>query len=430
MSRLNLIRLLRGTVVFIFIFSIFNDNLLVDIFGENVLKGIFLIFIVLNLKRFYINIMNWKMLSHIMSFFIFLILTYFVMLINFSGVEKLFENSLLWISMLAIVLYFINYDLHEVLYMIWVSLMVSSLHAFFTDPISRWTFRRTGGTGDPNEFAAQLLAALPIAVYLFKISKNLVYKIIIITVSVCTFFYSLLMAGSMSSFLVLGFMIPLVLIRYLSLSFTKSLVVIAIGFLLFITSLLVFEEQLENTEAIKNMLGRTEETGTAYTRFNSWKAGINMFIDKPVLGVGMREYAEYSPRYSKTFLSEDSVAPHNIFIELLAESGIIVFVSFLVFLFDLLSKYFNEIRRSDYFWIYLSFVSYVLMGLTIGMTYNKFFWLAIALLMNVHRIIREKPATEIVEIHNFASRILSAEARAGEAQGNGIAEGKLLKGRH
>ncbi|MGE5431533.1 MAG: O-antigen ligase family protein [Syntrophomonadaceae bacterium] len=436
MSRLNILRLLRGGVVFIFVFSIFNDNLLVDYFGENALKAIFLLFILFNLRRLYLNLLNWNMLRFIMPFFVFLMLTYFIMLINFSGFERLFENSLLWISMLVIVIYFINYDLHELLYMIWVSLLISCLYAFISEPISQWTFRKTGGTGDPNEFAAQLLAVLPVSVYLFSINKNMVYKIIILSVSFPIFIYSLFIAGSMSSFLVLGFLLPVVLIRYLSLSFTKSLIVMGLGLLMFIISLLVFQEKLENTEAVQNMLGRTQETGTAQTRMNSWKAGMNMFIDKPFLGVGMREYAEYSPMYSKTFLSSDSVAPHNMFIEVLAESGIVVFMAFVIFLIDLLSKYFYEIRRSDYFWVYLSLLAYVLMGFTLGITYNKFLWLSVAAVMNVHRVLRAGPETEAETTHNFARRIINLQEEKASGQiaieekqlQEKIYKGKLLNG--
>ncbi|MGE5351596.1 MAG: O-antigen ligase family protein [Acidobacteriota bacterium] len=426
MSRLNITGILRSAVVFIFIFSIFNDNLLVDTFGENALKGIFLLFIIANMRRLYQNLLNWKVLRHIKPFFIFLMLTYFLMLINFSGFERLFENSLLWISMLVIVIYFINYDLNEVLYMVWVSLLISSFYSFISEPISQWTFRRTGGTGDPNEFAAQLLAVLPVSVYLFSVNKNPVYKIVLLSLSFLVFVYALFLAGSMSSFLVLGFLIPVVLIRYLSLSFTKSLIVIGLGFLMFLVSLLVFQEKLENMEAVQNMLGRTQETGTAQTRMNSWKAGVNMFIDKPLLGVGMREYAEYSPRYSKTFLSSDSVAPHNMFIEVLAESGIIIFMSFVIFILDLLSRYFNEIRRSDYFWIYMSLLAYVLMGFTLGITYNKFFWLSVALVMNVHRILRTVPETMVVEEpQNFARRIMDLDED--NRTGKSIAKEKLLQ---
>ncbi|MCU7495105.1 MAG: O-antigen ligase family protein [Ignavibacteria bacterium] len=406
MSRLNLLRLFRGSIVFIFVFSIFNDNLLVDIFGENVLKGIFLLFIVVNLRRLYLNILNWRMLRNIVPFFIFLILTYFIMLINFAGFERLLENSFLWISMLVIVVYFINYDINEVVYMIWASLIISSIYAFFSQPISEWTFRKTGGTGDPNEFAAQLLSVLPLSVYLFTVIKSMVYKTIVICVSLAVFIYALFIAGSMSGFLMLGFLIPVVLIRFMSLSFTKSLMVIGLGLLMFMISLLVFQEKLENTEAVQNMLGRTQETGTAQTRLNSWKAGINMFIEQPFLGVGMRQYAEYSPKYSKTFLSSDSVAPHNMFIEVLAESGIIVFIAFVIFLIDLMSRYFNEIRRSSYFWLYLSLLAYILMGFTLGITYNKFMWLSVAILMNVHRIFRTSPENEAEEDRSFTRKII------------------------
>ncbi|MGE5401189.1 MAG: O-antigen ligase family protein [Ignavibacteriales bacterium] len=390
MFRLNFKKAFNSLFVFLFIFSIFNDNFLVDHLGENALKGIFLVFILVNIPKLYRNAMNWKMLGEQKWFFVFLALNYFVMIFNPGNGDRLFENSLLIISMLVVVVFFIDYDLKLLLYMNWFTLMVSALICFFNSPISEWTFRKTGGTGDPNEFAAEMLSFLFLSVYLYTQNKNLIFIIL----SSLGFLYSIMFAASMSSFLVLGIMALLILIRYMSMSFTKSLVATSMSLMVAILLLMIFQEKLESTETVSNLLGRTEQTGTAFTRFNSWKAGLNMFVDKPLMGVGMRMYAENSPKYSSVYLSEDSVAPHNLFIELIAECGIIIFLAFMIFLYDLMSKYFRIIVHTKYFWLYMSLVAYLLMGLTLGVTYNKFLWLSIAMLMNIQHLLHMEALEE------------------------------------
>lgn len=380
----RLFNIISSSVVFIFVFSIYNDNFTVDYLGANSLKAIFLVFILFNIYRITRNLMDRDLIKDLIPFLVYFLLTFFVMLMNPpTGEEqgaKLFENIMLLASMLFIILFFINYDLMKTLYFIWGALIVSAIVAFFNSPISRWTFRKTGGTGDPNEFASQMVSLLFISIFLFRKNKNIYFIII----SVIAIGYSILYAGSMSSFIVLFLLGVFLLIRFLSLSFVKSLIITSVVTVSLITGMIIFQEQIESVEVINNLLGRTEETGTAYTRFHSWSAGLRMVADHPLLGVGMRQYGAYSPKYSTVFLAEDSVAPHNILIEIISETGVLVFFAFLLFLFNLLSKYFGTIVHSDYFWLYLAVVAYLLMGLTIGITYNKFFWLTIAVLMRVH----------------------------------------------
>ncbi|MDP4195037.1 MAG: O-antigen ligase family protein [Bacteroidota bacterium] len=384
MNLSKLFNIVSSAIIFAFVFSIYNDNFLVDYLGSNSLKAIFLLFILFNLLRISRNLFDRETMMELIPFLVFFLGDFFNMLINPPVGEeqgaKLFEDSLLLLSMLFIVTFFINYNLIKTLYFIWGSLIVSSVIAFFNSPLSKWTFRKTGGTGDPNEFASQMLAFIFISIFLFKKNRNIVFLII----SIIAFAYSILFAASMSSFIFLAVIGVFVLLRFLSLSFVKSMLISITAIVAVITTIIMFQDKLESFEIINNILGRTEETGTANTRFNSWNAGLKMVADKPILGVGLHKYGKYSPKYSTKFLAEDSVAPHNLFLELAAESGLIVFFAFVFFLFNLMSKYFYTIVHSDYFWIYMAVTSYLLMGLTLGLTYNKFFWLTIALLMNLH----------------------------------------------
>lgn len=372
----------------LFVFSLFNDKFLVIRLGENILRVIFLIFLLVNAIKIYRNLTNRLFIRDMIPLFVYLSLTFVVTLLNSPSGDwnKVFNNFLLLFAAFTIVAYFINYDNKKIMYMIWIAMIISVIILVSNTTLSKYTFRKTGGTGDPNEFASQLLAFLFIAIYLFKANR----KPLFILISGIAFTYSIFFAGSLSSFLMLSIMTVFIVFRYLKLSFVKSIVGITTAIILIAMILLSYHEQIENLQPVKNVLIRSEKSGTAINRMQSWYAGIFMFADKPLLGVGMNEYHVFSPKYAKAYLSKDSIAPHNLYIKVLAESGIIVFITMILFLFDLMSKNFSKIISSDYFWIYMSVVAFLLMGLTLGLTYNKYLWLSFALLMNIHLQIKKE----------------------------------------
>ncbi len=329
----------------------------------------------------YKNITNRVLLKQLVPFLVFLLLSLFSLIINpgTNDPTKLTNNLLLLISMFVITICYINYNFDKVLYVVWVVTLSSVIILAFNSTINKWTFRKTGGTSDPNEFATQLLAFSMISIYLFRKNKNYIF----VSISAMAFLYGLFQAASLSSFLAAFVLGIFILIKYLRFAFTKSIITVTIIAVVGIFAFISLQDKILDIQAIDNVLGRTEKTGTAKTRFQSWNAGLNMLVDKPILGVGMNNYAANSPKYTRENLSQDSVAPHNIYLKSLAESGLIVFLALIIFLFDMLTKYFRTIVNSDYFWIYLAVVAFLLMGFTLGLNYNKYLWLTFALLMNV-----------------------------------------------
>lgn len=378
----SLYNLLYDTINFIFIFTLYNDNFFVERFGPFSLRIVFAVLILMNLRRLYKNITNRIILRQIIPFLVFLMLSLSSLIINpgTNDPTRLTNNLLLLTSIFVITVCYINQHFDKVLYLIWVVILSSVIILAFNTTINKWTFRKTGGTSDPNEFAAQLLSFILLSIYLFRKNKNYVF----IGVSGIAFLYGIFQAASLSSFLAAFAIGIFILAKYLRFAFTKSIITTIILFVVGAFVFISLQDKILNIPAVDNVLGRTEKGGTAKTRFQSWNAGLNMFIDKPILGVGMNNYSNNSPKYTRENLSKDSVAPHNIYLKSLAESGLIVFISMIIFLFDVLTKYFRTIINSDYFWIYLAVVAFLLMGFTLGLNYNKYLWLTIALLMNVH----------------------------------------------
>ncbi len=67
-------------------------------------------------------------------------------------------------------------------------------------------------------------------------------------------------------------------------------------------------------------------------RLAHWIAGLHMFMDHPVLGVGIGNYADAYPRYFITIFTDPLGHAHNYYINIAAETGLIGLIAFVLFL--------------------------------------------------------------------------------------------------
>jgi hypothetical protein len=82
---------------------------------------------------------------------------------------------------------------------------------------------------------------------------------------------------------------------------------------------------------------------TIYSRVATYKSALAMFENHPVLGVGFSAFSEsverFPEEYSVTYKGSASVeTPHNVFFGILAETGIVGLVAFLVFQWQVFSQ--------------------------------------------------------------------------------------------
>jgi O-antigen ligase len=147
--------------------------------------------------------------------------------------------------------------------------------------------------------------------------------------------------------------------------------------------------------------------------------GLIEFIEHPILGMGLgNSYLEASSAYNialykyGTFLGGrlstwnpwEASMPlfirdiHNIYIQLLAEGGIVGFILFIWLIYSLLSVLFKNLRRvyenPEMFLLGLGiasmFVFVLVSGLSEPALNYKYFWLAPGLIMAFTRIIKRK----------------------------------------
>lgn len=393
-------RLLKDISLFMLIFSLINDNFVVEkVAGAFALKAIFGFFFIVNIQEIFRDFAKPKNLV-IKSFYILIFVFATIVFINVMLQVVTLPQGLLVLTSVTIsfiyVVYYENFD--RLLYFIWASVAVSAIISLFNDPITQWTFRKTGGTGDPNEFALQLLATMFLTVYLFYKNKSHLF----LWSSLGLFSYALLYAGSKSSFLTLAILSLFALVIKFGFLFKKlfsfkvllGVLIIGIGL-----SIVNFSQMT----AVKGMEKRAKTSGTAHTRFVSWNAGLRMAEDHFFTGVGVEQYEKHARQYATDYIAEGSFAPHNFLIKMIGENGIFPFLALVAFVMVLFSFKFRQIMKSNYFWIYLSSLSSVLMGLTLSVTYEKYFWIFLALLAHASIVIWIEEMGEGVDENNAYS---------------------------
>jgi O-antigen ligase len=101
---------------------------------------------------------------------------------------------------------------------------------------------------------------------------------------------------------------------------------------------------LENPQPQGVIGDRLADVGNVYYRLNTWLAGLEMFWQHPIFGVGFARYADLNGLYQDNFLISLSGlelsggdAAHNTYIELAAELGLIGLIPYTVIMFWCLS---------------------------------------------------------------------------------------------
>ncbi len=380
-------KLLKDLVLFIFVFVSFNDMIATEYLGNASIKVAFGLFLITHIGELYEMFLEYKtrvvklFLAFISITSIITIITYFVKLNLIYITDMPIVASMRILSFLVIFIY-ITYtkEFKKLLYMLWISMIISSIIAFFSDPYEQGTFRTVGGTENPNNFASQVMMAIFITVYLFKQNHS---KIFLFS-SILFFLYTMVYAGSKSAFLVLSILLfVLFIVKFKTiLAYFANLrgILIVLSFVMISSGIV---EYMKHDSAVKGMQERAKHSGTMQQRFIIWRAGGEIIRDNFFLGVGFGQFPKVSGGYIKNYLPPEALPAHNNFIKIFAECGVLSFVTFFAFIISLFSSYIKEIFSSDYFWIYMASLSMVLMGLTSPTLHHKDFWFTIALVSHV-----------------------------------------------
>lgn len=184
-----------------------------------------------------------------------------------------------------------------------------------------WTGRSTSFLGHPNHLASYLNLVLPFALACYVLGRGKWKKLGGWTAGLG----SLALLSSQSVGGLLAFVSILVLAVFCFARSRKKRLALLVGICIAVCMLYLLKNVLNPTH--------TEEVlGTdAVTRLLLWGTAWNLFMHSPVMGVG---WGNFAGRYGSDLSSFSTLIPpgvfevHNIYLQLLAETGLVGFVAF------------------------------------------------------------------------------------------------------
>jgi len=194
----------------------------------------------------------------------------------------------------------------------------------------------TSSGGDPNSLGLTLVSGLPLPLLLFFKGKGTSRWLGLASAVIAV--YGVLLTGSRTSFFALLFLgMCFVFSRKKNLLLLPVLVVLLAG----IWTVLPLEYQ-QRYMSVENR--KTDES--YLNRLLAWRAGWMMFKDRPITGVGAGQFAYANgAKYWPDKRHPIWLQPHSLYIQVMAELGIIGIIAFLMFLITLLRTNLKLSRR-------------------------------------------------------------------------------------
>lgn len=322
----------------------FYDDRLV-IYGVNLTL---IISVFYSISSFLLILKN-KNITISVSKFVFYLLLLFIIIftpinwmiygINEYGLDKYISFVLIIIPICYISIEVLNKnDIKKLLWILFgVSVTLMMLGYLNYDEISSLRGgRMTVMGGGPIVFSRWMLLAVLIILFM----KNKYRKYLYIMIPL--FLFMSFTAGSRGPIYSFG----IVIFFYFLFSFRKNFFKIIMIFLTGIISITTLSLTENDKGAGSQSTSRVFNVKTgSYSRIDRLDRSVNLITQAP-LGVGIGNWAQESNKFSD-HQHEDKEYPHNIFLELLNESGIVVFLLFIILLFSLLDSslflfYFEE----------------------------------------------------------------------------------------
>ena len=153
-------------------------------------------------------------------------------------------------------------------------------------------------------------------------------------------------------------------------------------------------------DQIQRFMNMGQDTNSL-TRFAYWEYGLQVIKDHPLLGVGYKNWLSFAHfSMPNGIWNGRTQLPHNIYIEVAAESGLLAFLGFLLLVIYAFVLNARSRRRAlqikhklYYFLTYgldMGLVGYLVAGSFVTVFYYPFFWVQIALIVALHNITKNR----------------------------------------
>jgi putative inorganic carbon (hco3(-)) transporter len=269
--------------------------------------------------------------------------------------------------------------------------------------------RLAGPIGEQNRFAQVLLVLIPLAIMRVRAEEKASLKLLAAGMG------ALITAGVLLSFSRSAFVALVLLVVVMALAgFVAVRHVLALGTVLVALVLVVAPDYVLRIQSLTDsgtsvtQSGDGEQVdGALQGRATENLAALNAFKDHPIFGVGPEQFFKvYSVQYGNElglrFLEENRRA-HNLYLEMGADLGIVGLLAFLAVVVVtmahlwILSRFWRE-RRPDFAILamgcLMSLAAYMLSGAFLQLSFQRYFWILIALSNATIWVLRHERADE------------------------------------
>lgn len=222
-----------------------------------------------------------------------------------------------------------------------------------------------------NTIANWCVYGLCFALYFVLQKKEYGSKRFLLLLSIPLFLIVIGLSGSRGAF-IMAF-VCFAFFAFFSLKKTKNKIftLLVIG----IVGFIIVQEVLDS-ELLLNRLQYSLDNRSIGVREDLWERTIAIFKEYPIAGVG---YSGFEVMFARGTIWDSS---HNIYLEFLAMGGVVGFLMFAYFIYQLAKASWITYRKSgDYFSMILLVVVMIEMGKTGGIQQTKVIWLIFALII-------------------------------------------------
>lgn len=253
-----------------------------------------------------------------------------------------------------------------------------------------------------------LYLIIPLTLGLFIMEKKKITKCLYILM-IITFLIIILYTFSRAALILTAFAFLLFSIKKTSRKYVIPVVCIILLISYFnFSKILPFFERYRSLVTINSLLNESSISN----HLRGWRAGLGIFKDHPLTGVGVGMFPEHYHKYERLVycshpLYKDELVPmasaHHILFNYLSETGLIGAIPAIVILFIILKKAIFVLRKSSYDLLVTalctSFFLFLIKGFTSGSTFgdcleasieSQTLWIIIGLIMANSYLLKEK----------------------------------------
>lgn len=289
---------------------------------------------------------------------------------------------------------------------------------------------RAGGPvdGNPNRYAQILMVIFPLALFRVWAERSFWARALALAASMLIL-SGILLTYSRGAFVTLVLvLLAMIVLRYIRV----HQILFSVGAVVLLGSLVApgYVHRLDSLRGVEGLISSEADAEPDYvtrSRVTEMLAALHVFLDHPVIGVGP---GQYTPYYSIDYQLDPEIAlryipktrrAHTLYFELGAETGVIGLGTFLAILLLIMFKLWRTRRR----WIHtrvdranvatallLSIFGYLGTAIFLHLSYQRYYWLLVALATAAIQIFEAEYAQEekLAETPSLKGSLLTEQA--------------------